>query len=380
MLIENNLIYNTKTGSYSLHYGSDLIVRNNIFAFAMDGQLQRVPAGIWNRAIQGRIWSENNIIYWKTGDLYYGDNWNSWNDENVLSSNNIYWNTSGQNIEFDDSLNLAQIQTFEKESGSVEIDPCFVDAEHFDFNLKPNSPAITLGFKPFDYTKAGVYGDPQWIAFAKDTNYPKVEFAPEPPAGNTLTINEDLESVPLGSIPDNSKADVEKSGDSIAVNDFCAAGGKNSLKITDALGLKFKENPKFYYQTYFTEGLSTVSFDLRLEKNTEIEHLWRDALKYQTGPKLKIKNNSLIVNGRNLLSLSTQQWIHFEITAMQGKHANGKWTMEVTLPNGDKHLFETLKTKASGWNRTTQIEFSSMAARHAEFYLDNIKITNSSIE
>ncbi len=379
MLMENNLIYNTKTGSYSLHYGSDLIVRNNIFAFAMDGQLQRVPAGIWNRAIQGRIWFENNIIYWQNGDLYYGDNWNSWNDENVLSSKNIYWNTSGRNIEFDDSLNLAQIQKFGRETDSMETDPCFVDAEHFDFNLKPNSPAITLGFKPFDYTKAGVYGNSQWVSLANDINFAPVEFAPEPPAGTSLAIMEDFESVQVGTIPTNAKADVEKTGDSVEVTDFCAAGGKNSLKITDALGLQFTENPKLYYQTYFTEGLSTVSFDLMFELNAEIEHLWRDAIKYQTGPKLKIKNNSLIVNGRNLLPLPTQQWIHFEITATQGKHANGKWTMEVTLPNGGKHLFETLKTKASAWNRTTQIEFSSIAARPAEFYLDNIKITNSSI-
>ena len=34
-------------------------------------------------------------------------------------------------------------------------DPLFVAPEKDDFRLKENSPALALGFKPFDYSKAG---------------------------------------------------------------------------------------------------------------------------------------------------------------------------------------------------------------------------------
>ena len=56
-------------------------------------------------------------------------------------------------------------------------DPKFVDPAHFDFRLQPDSPAEKIGFKPFDFSKAGVYGDPQWVKSAV-VEYPPVRFAP----------------------------------------------------------------------------------------------------------------------------------------------------------------------------------------------------------
>ena len=50
-----------------------------------------------------------------------------------------------------------------------------------DFHLKPGSPAEKIGFKPFDYTQAGVYGSAQWKRLARARTYPEVQFAPEPP-------------------------------------------------------------------------------------------------------------------------------------------------------------------------------------------------------
>ncbi|QNN23594.1 hypothetical protein HED60_15350 [Planctomycetales bacterium ZRK34] len=42
---------------------------------------------------------------------------------------------------------------------SVVADPMFVDAEQGDFRLKPNSPALKLGFEPIPFDKIGPYED-----------------------------------------------------------------------------------------------------------------------------------------------------------------------------------------------------------------------------
>jgi len=57
----------------------------------------------------------------------------------------------------------------------------FVDLAIRDFRLKAGSPAAKIGFVPFDFAAAGVYGSQEWIALAAARQYPPLEVAPPPP-------------------------------------------------------------------------------------------------------------------------------------------------------------------------------------------------------
>ena len=91
---------------------------------------------------------------------------------------NLYYDTTGAPVSFD-GMTLAQWQASGKDAGSIVADPKFVDPSHFDFRLQPGSPAEKIGFRPFDFSKAGVYGDPKWVKAAV-VEYPPVRFAPAP--------------------------------------------------------------------------------------------------------------------------------------------------------------------------------------------------------
>ncbi|MEN6576528.1 MAG: right-handed parallel beta-helix repeat-containing protein, partial [Phycisphaerales bacterium] len=175
IVMENNLVYGTKTGSLHQHYGKENVVRNNIMVNSMLHQVQatRVEEHL-------SFTFERNLVYWETGPLLAGP----WNKVNVNMDNNCYWNTAGEEVTFA-GMSLDQWRKERKhDEHSILADPLFVDPGNLDFHLKPDSPALKIGFEPFDYTKAGVYGDSAWIAKAKDAKYPPLGWPPQAPRGS----------------------------------------------------------------------------------------------------------------------------------------------------------------------------------------------------
>ena len=174
IMMEKNLVYNTKTGSFHQHYGKENVIRNNILVNSMIHQVQatRIESHL-------SFTFEKNIVYWETGPLLAGP----WTKITINMDNNCYWNTAGKAVPFA-NLSLEQWRQQQKhDEHSIIADPLFVDPKNLDFHLKPDSPALKLGFEPFDYTKAGVYGDPAWAAKAKEVTYPPLEWPPEGPKG-----------------------------------------------------------------------------------------------------------------------------------------------------------------------------------------------------
>jgi len=171
ILFENNLVYRVKTGGFHQHYGKENVVRNNILAFSKLHQLQATRVEDHRSFV-----FEKNIIYYDSGKLLSG----RWNEVNYESGNNCYFNASGEKVDFL-GRSLEQWQAAGHEQGSIIADPRFEDPRQYDFSLPADSPALKLGFKPFDYSKAGVYGDADWMAKADEAKYPPLEIAPDPP-------------------------------------------------------------------------------------------------------------------------------------------------------------------------------------------------------
>jgi len=363
ILFENNLVYDTKTGSFHQHYGKENIVRNNILAFSKQHQIQasRVEPHL-------SFTFENNIVYWTTGPLLAGP----WDKIRTITRNNCYWNAAGSNVTFV-GKSLADWQARTNEVGSVIADPLFVDAARLDFRLKPGSPALAIGFKPFDPTQAGVYGDPAWIAKAKNVAYPPLEIAPEP---TPVPINDTFERERPGTTPHSFEAHVEGKGDSIVVTEETAASGKHSLKITDAPKLKQGYYPYFNYQVRYTEGTVRNSFDLRIEKGAYLGFEWRDSSSgYQTGARFTIRDAKLNFGTDKPMDLPLGEWIHFDLTGGLGKTSTGQWTLTVTLPGQLPRKFANLPYTKPEFNKLNWLGFTSSASGRTAFYLDNFSLS-----
>ena len=102
-----------------------------------------------------------------------------WDKVQHVSGKNCYWQAGGKPVDFL-GQSLAAWQAKGHEQGSVVADPKLRAPEQGDFQLAPDSPALKLGFQPFDYREAGVYGDPAWREKADAVTYPPLEIVPAP--------------------------------------------------------------------------------------------------------------------------------------------------------------------------------------------------------
>ena len=96
---------------------------------------------------------ERNVVYWDKGDAVVGG-WDD-NNYNVAFDYNLYWRTDGKADFRLGNLPLDQWQKKGLDVHAVVADPKLVDPAKDDFNLRPDSPAIKLGFRPFDQSDVG---------------------------------------------------------------------------------------------------------------------------------------------------------------------------------------------------------------------------------
>ena len=149
--MERNLCWNTTDGGFNMHYGTGCVIRNNIFAYnKMSGAVKMSRAVVQD--IPCTLHFVNNVVMVREGPLVgrhvrtVGGIW----------ANNLWYDARGIDRALFDNLKWADWKDCGKETGSAFADPRFVDAEKLDFRLKDDSPAFALGFKPWDYSQAGV--------------------------------------------------------------------------------------------------------------------------------------------------------------------------------------------------------------------------------
>jgi hypothetical protein len=388
----NNVVYRTKTGSFHQHYGRENVIRNNVFVDSLNHQVQRSRA-----EPHVSFTFENNVVAYRTGKLLDG----RWKDDKVVMRNNVYWQVTaadGKGPSADapgwpggdagvlltfDGASLDAWQKAGKDAGSVVVDPMFEDPAKQDFRLKLESPALKLGFKPFDPSRAGVYGDPAWVNLARNYATAALQVQPPAPPPAPMTFKEDFEGYAVNAtkLP-GPKLVVENKGDNIAVSDTHAAAGKKSLKVTDASDLAAKYNPHFYYQPAHSAGVTTLAFDLRLEPGAVVFHEWRQTEadgKYHVGPSFTITDGKLTAPGTSPIDVPIGQWVRIEVRCGVGKDSSGSWGITITPRGEGARSIEKpkLRIKSSEFRRLDWLGFCSTADAKVAWYLDDLELSTT---
>ncbi len=365
MTLANNLVYHCGSGGYHQNFGKENHVTNNIIAYCGDFQVIRST-----QEQHTSFTFDRNIVIFDTNPLG-----SEWGNNKYVIDNNLYFNSAGKEFKFAGNP-LAAWRAKGHDVNSIIADPLFRNPKKLDFRFKSDVAISKIGFKPFDYTKAGVYGDAAWKTLAKNYSYPKPERVIIPPPAKTFSV--DFESVALGAYPmDFGYVYGEGKGESITVSDDTAATGKHSLKFVDIPGLLYTYNPHVDMRPK-REDNSIVSceFDVRVETGSVFWHEWRDwtPSTYIQGPSVRIIQGKLVVDSKPLMDVPLGTWTHIKLSCGLGTKATGTFDLAVTVSGQSEKVFKGLKCIDGKFKRLNYMNFVADANQDAVFYLDNVKL------
>jgi hypothetical protein len=139
LLFEHNLVYRTTTGAFHTNAGHDQVFRHNIFAFGRHHQLS-FDYPMANHTVR----LENTIVLADNANLTNGD----WSRMPTRARRNVIWDLSRKE-------EGRPAEGVLKALGAAYENPRFRDPAKGDFTLEPDSPALALGFIPFDVSAVG---------------------------------------------------------------------------------------------------------------------------------------------------------------------------------------------------------------------------------
>lgn len=150
IVLRNNLVHHTKDGGFDQHYGRANLVENNVFAFGRECLVRRND----RKDQHSSFTFQRNMVLGDHPKMLCGG-WKGGPESRYSLGDNVYWVTGGAAPDFAGKAMAAWRTATGQDARSLVADPRFEDAGSGDFRLRPGSPALRVGFRPWDFRRAG---------------------------------------------------------------------------------------------------------------------------------------------------------------------------------------------------------------------------------
>lgn len=158
--VEDNICWNTSSQSFTLHYGKENVVRNNVFAFGGEGLVS-----IGRHEPHAGFTLEGNILLTDGGPVFVSGHLRK---RPFVSDRNVIWDIGGkaphhgkskfgEQAEWSlvDALSMEEWRGLGQDEFSLIADPDMAEARRGNFAPGPRSAARQIGFRPIDAAAAG---------------------------------------------------------------------------------------------------------------------------------------------------------------------------------------------------------------------------------
>ena len=358
IVVESNLVYRVKDMLVHQNYGKKNLIRNNIFAFpghAVAGDCIALgrPESPYSAALT------NNIFVWRGQSRAYKTSPERMASGAFPRGRNLYWCFDNASLDAFGGKSFAEAMVTGGDEGSVYADPLFVAPDDGDFSLKPDSPALKLGFKPFDASQAGV----------RDATRRSMLDAYPIPTGKPIPVPKRHE------FPSESSTGFEFKGygpltgigGRIVLTNGIARTGKQCLMVTDVQGQSPDYYPHLFSHVKADEGVFVLKYSVRYESGANMIcdlRKWKNGYdgEFLTGPSLSIQGDKLRVRGSPPFALSGPgKWLDLEFTV---RISGG----------GDSGRRETASRVCvdAGFDRPNWFGFVSVGSVEKSYWIDDL--------
>lgn len=378
VLFENNMVHDTQTSCLNQHYGRENVFRNNIFACpAVKKGADPQPVVIRHRQEPHlSCVISNNIVVLGAGRMAVGKR-NSGLEKDTVFCNNLYVPDGADMKEAFAGLSFDEWRKRGMDSGSAVADARFRNLAKRDFSLLPDSPALALGFRPFDWMRAGLRGKKRRDAAARlPMRHRAPAFEPEYVPSKT-SFNTSFEAYAPGA---GCPTSIGPQGGDIKVTDRESHTGRMSLAYTD------KPNGGLVFMPHSVVRLKRIgdelvfSFAIKYEGKTNFSFEMRDYGgrpangQFATGPQVTINGGVLKAGGFVSRIAAPCKWITCKITHRLGPvdvPGRATWRVEVSDDTGAKESSETFKVNPD-YRQPNWAGIMSWANDSTVFYIDDI--------
>jgi len=370
--VTSNLVYNTQDGGLHLHndgYPWGDKAYNNIFAISDTAQLKRNNIKDTTNGLH--IVFENNIVYCTNNLAYGGGNWKT--NSVFATDKNCFYSTSDQPLDFA-GYDFRAWQAAGKDRHSMIANPMFKDAAKYDFHISPLSPAITLGFRPFDSTQAGLTAGNPLKQLIPGIGFRPVEIAEVD--NRPFKLEEGYEDDEAGGEPSTSHVSKRVKDKGYFISTDQAASGRQSLKIADGPDFQRSYEPHLWHYLPEQNGTWKISFDLYHTPGASFNfetREWPNNKKYQSGPDFQIKGDGTVKAGSQSFRIKPDRWTSFEILCTQGDGVWASWELKINAGQADEQRLSALVSNAA-FQKLNWFGFISPDKNESVVYLDNLKV------
>ena len=348
---ERNIVIGTDAGGYLLHYGRNLIVRNNLLAYGDRGEVQVTRSDPLTN-----LNFNNNLLIPKNSSPFVS----------FATAPDVLFNANKVSSV---ALSAAAITT-KCGSGcaavnvtlSVGADPRIITLTGADATTNTWVAEVGAAVGPPGLTYATV---PPVI-----TTPPPVVVAPP------VAYTAQLADTAIGGKPINLRYVTGGNAASITVQADVGTPSGKSLRFLDSAAIIKRWEPYAWAVLNHTKVSSTAEFSIRIDAASNLLHEWRDdANVFLTGPALRVKPTGIEVAGKVVAPAPLGQWIILKIIAPLDTAA-GTWTLEVRYANGNVVTVNNLANKNVGWKRLNWLGFVSDSALTSTASIGYITVKN----